>query len=79
VTGTRLRVDWVRCGGHLSCADLLPELIGVDEWGYPVPAPGPVPPDLLRLARRARSDCPRLALRLTPGDGADARRVPSGT
>jgi ferredoxin len=45
-------------------AELLPELVTLDEWGYPVIAPGPVPPVLDRDARRAVSACPALALRL---------------
>ena len=61
-----LTVDWIRCDGHGVCAEILPELISLDDWGYPVIA-GPVRPDRLRLAERARASCPALALRLTPG------------
>ena len=38
--GTRLHVDWTRCDGHGSCAELLPELLTVDEWGFPVSRSG---------------------------------------
>lgn len=31
-----LHVDWTRCDGHGTCADLLPELITRDDWGFPV-------------------------------------------
>ncbi len=52
------------------CAELLPELLARDEWGYPLPrdgAPEPtVPPNLSAPARRAVTHCPRLALRLRP-------------
>jgi ferredoxin len=44
------------------CAELLPEMISLDPWGYPIIAPGYVPDDLLPLARRAVSACPTLAL-----------------
>jgi ferredoxin len=60
----RLQVNPIACTGHGSCADLLPELVALDEWGYPLLARGPVPPELARRARRAVRDCPALALRL---------------
>ncbi len=59
-----LVVDWRRCDGNGVCAELLPELIGRDDWGYPVIASGPVPAELHRLAVRARAACPALALSL---------------
>jgi ferredoxin len=40
----------------------LPDLITLDEWGYPILADGPIPPDLAKDARGAVSLCPRLAL-----------------
>ena len=58
-----LQVDPIACTGHGLCADLLPELIELDEWGYPILADG-VPPDLVAHARRAVNACPALALRL---------------
>ncbi|MFN8036169.1 MAG: ferredoxin [Acidimicrobiia bacterium] len=60
----RLRVDPIRCDGAGLCAELLPELIRLDDWGYPVVTPAAVPPELLDLARRAVRACPVLALRL---------------
>jgi ferredoxin len=65
-----LRVNPIACSGHGACAELLPELITVDEWGYPVIDGAPVPARLRRQARRAVTDCPALALRLA----ADPRR-----
>lgn len=62
----RLRVDWPECKAHGVCAEVLPELIELDEWGFPVIAPGDVPGDLSDLAQRAVTSCPTLALRLTP-------------
>ncbi|MBN0043660.1 ferredoxin [Streptomyces actuosus] len=63
--GTRtLRVDRIACTGRGLCAELLPELIALDEWGYPVVADPTVPGRLRGHARRAVAACPRLALRL---------------
>ena len=61
---TRLRVNPIACSGHGVCAELLPELISLDEWGYPVLADAGVPSGLARAARRTVSDCPALALSL---------------
>ncbi|MFE1921067.1 ferredoxin [Streptomyces asoensis] len=58
-----LRVDRIACTGQGLCGELLPELIDLDEWGYPV-IKDPTVPDRLRVhARRAVAACPRLALR----------------
>jgi len=43
---------------------LLPELIRLDPWGYPILASAQVPADLEPLARRAVKSCPTLALLL---------------
>ena len=61
----KLSVNPVACAGHGVCAELLPELIGLDEWGYPLIADADVPVRLLRQARRTVTDCPALALLLT--------------
>ena len=66
MSGQRLRVDWAACDAHGLCAVWAPELIGRDEWGYPVIAPGEVPDDLLPEAREAVRACPALALALRP-------------
>ena len=60
----RLRVNPILCSGHGLCAELLPEQIDLDEWGYPLLSDQPVPKGLRPLARRAVSDCPVLALML---------------
>jgi ferredoxin len=62
--GSRLRVDPVACSGHGLCAELLPERITLDEWGYPVVSAEPIDPALEAHARRAVTDCPALALLL---------------
>ena len=61
-----LGIDRTRCDGHRLCAELFPERILLDDWGYPIIAPGPVPTDLLDHARRAVAACPVLALKLRP-------------
>jgi ferredoxin len=61
----QLTVNPIACSGHGLCAELLPELVAADEWGYPVIDDRPVPARLARQARRAVTDCPALALLLT--------------
>jgi len=60
----RLAVDWIRCDARGLCAELLPEWISLDEWGYPIVDPRPVPEHLMPHARRAVDACPTLALLL---------------
>jgi NADH:ubiquinone oxidoreductase subunit F (NADH-binding)/ferredoxin len=62
---TRLKVDWTRCSGHGLCARLVPELIELDEHGYPDFLDVPVPFWLTKDARQAVEMCPALALTLT--------------
>jgi len=62
----KIRINPIACSGHGVCAELLPELVTLDEWGYPVVADQPVPVRLEREARRAVTGCPALALLLTP-------------
>ncbi len=61
---SRITVDRIRCDGRGVCAELFPEVIGLDDWGYPMVAPGDVPAHLMPLARQAVSSCPVMALRL---------------
>jgi len=44
------------------CAELLPERITLDDWGYPILDGRPIPPELEAHARRAADACPTLAL-----------------
>lgn len=60
----RLRVDPAACSGHGLCAELLPERITLDEWGYPIVSAEPIPAALRGYTRRAVTDCPALALLL---------------
>jgi ferredoxin len=63
-----LRVNPIACEAHGLCIELLPELIRSDPWGYPLIRPGPVPDQLLPLAKRAVAACPTLALLLSSDD-----------
>jgi ferredoxin len=77
-----IAIDPIACDGHGLCAELLPELVELDDWGYPIVAPGSVPPHLVDHARRAVTYCPVLAFRLRPTANAEARAkagVPRGS
>jgi len=63
-SGKILQVDPISCAGHGVCAELLPEWIRLDDWGYPVLRREQVPKHLLARARWAAANCPALALRL---------------
>ena len=72
MASTRLHIDWTACDGRGLCAELLPRLIGRDEWGYPVALKGgvaarsdiPIGATDLEAADEAVSLCPLVALRL---------------
>ena len=71
-----LRVNPIACEAHGLCAELLPERIALDDWGYPILADGDLPASLVEHARRAAEACPTLALILEEGGsgpGASAR------
>ncbi len=77
----RIDVDPIKCEAHGLCAELLPERITLDEWGYPLIEGTPIPAALESLARRTVNACPTLALRLRSvpdlnlrPQGEDARR-----
>jgi ferredoxin len=65
-----IRVDPILCDGHGQCAELLPERIELDEWGYPIVSDAPIPASLEADAHRAVIMCPRLAL------AVERRRAP---
>ncbi|MBA3841494.1 MAG: ferredoxin [Actinobacteria bacterium] len=66
-----LRLDPIACDGHGLCAELFPERIRLDDWGFPIVDQRSIPPALEEHARRAVADCPKIALRLVT-----ARTVP---
>jgi ferredoxin len=61
----RLRVNMIECEAHGVCAELFPEWVSLDEWGYPIIDADVIPHALLAHARRAVQNCPKLALILT--------------
>jgi len=62
--GWRLRWDPIRCGAHGYCAEILPERITLDDWGFPIISSEAIGSDLEDHARRAVDRCPLLALKL---------------
>ncbi|MFG2134260.1 ferredoxin [Streptomyces sp. NPDC048751] len=63
-TAQHIDIDWTACQGHGLCAELLPDHITPDEWGYPLVDGTRVPARAVERARRAAADCPALAIRL---------------
>jgi ferredoxin len=57
-----LEVDRIACDGHGLCAELFPERVSLDEWGYPIVDSQPISKGLEQHARRAVAECPALAL-----------------
>jgi ferredoxin len=57
-----LHVNPIACVGHGVCAELLPEVVELDRWGYPILVSAAIPRPLLNHARRAVQACPTLAL-----------------
>jgi ferredoxin len=69
-----LDVNPIACVGHGLCAELFPEWIELDDWGYPIVDGGPIPEELMVHARRAAAACPKLALALRARAAADGAR-----
>jgi ferredoxin len=84
---SQLRVNPIACDAHGLCAELFPERVRLDDWGYPIIDPRPIPRALKPHAKRAVDTCPTLALMLTAaepfeaehrrGSTAAKRRVPA--
>jgi ferredoxin len=64
-----IRVNPIACDGSGLCAELLPERIRLDEWGYPIVDSRPLTPELEGHAGRAVGVCPTLALLLAKNRG----------
>ena len=62
-----LVIDPILCDGHGVCAELFPERVVMDHWGYPIIDKEEIPTGLAEHARRAVAACPRLALHLVEG------------
>lgn len=71
---TRLRLNPIACEAHGLCAELFPERITLDEWGYPIIDERPIPDHLLDHARRAAAACPTMALLLEKAEVAEHTR-----
>ena len=71
---SRLRVNPIACDGHGLCAELFPERVALDDWGYPMVDGSPIPRSLEQHARRAVDACPVLALRLEQDATARVRQ-----
>lgn len=75
-------VDRIRCDGYGLCAEMLPELISLDDWGYPILRRGAIHDDLEVLARRTVEACPVLALRIVQREASasstDSRHTGGG-
>ena len=79
----RLKVDFIACDGRGLCAELLPELIVLDDWGFPIVSDQPIPDRLRPDVRVAMQACPLLALSTAPSGrqhagGVLAERVTRG-
>jgi ferredoxin len=64
----RLKVNPITCEAHGMCAEVLPEWITLDDWGYPIIDERPLPPELTALAKRAAEACPTFALLIARDD-----------
>jgi len=64
MSAKRIVVDPIACDGHGLCAELFPERITLDDWGYPIVDPRPLSAEELEHARRAVDACPVMALKL---------------
>ena len=61
----RIRVNPISCKAHGVCAEMLPEWIELEEWGYPILDGEELPSQRIAHAKRAARSCPTLALAVT--------------
>ncbi|MFI0487329.1 ferredoxin [Actinomadura sp. 9N215] len=74
-TEGRVAIDWSRCDGHGLCAYLVPELIQLDRYGFPVVLGTDIPSWMEKDVQKAVAMCPALALRVVAGvPGVPSRR-----
>ena len=69
----RIRVNPIACEAHGLCAELFPERISLDDWGYPIVDPRPIPRELAAHGEEAVAACPVLALKLMATEVARSR------
>ena len=73
----QLKIDWIRCDGRGLCSEILPELLALDPWGYPVARSGAglgtkliaIPAAMEAHADLAIASCPKLAIIKLPEGG----------
>jgi ferredoxin len=70
VSGLRITIDPVACEAYGYCAELLPEAITLDEWGYPMIDDRPLGAEFKGLAKRAVRDCPKRAITVREKKGS---------
>ena len=58
----RVRVNPIACEAHGMCAELLPERITLDEWGYPLSTSTPLHGAQVEHAQPRGTACPTFAL-----------------
>lgn len=76
-----LHIDWTRCDGRGLCAELLPSVLGRDDWGYPLAQQARngdrtnivITPSDVEAASDAVHLCPKLALSLSPQQATTRR------
>lgn len=69
----RIKLDRTMCDGFGKCAEYLPTLISLDEWGYAtLLGTGEVKDDLEQDAQRAILDCPLHAITRIDEESQDA-------
>jgi ferredoxin len=74
----RVRVNPITCEAHGMCAELLPERIALDDWGYPIIDERPLDRELLAHAKRAAQACPTFALLVErKSDSGDLTAAPA--
>lgn len=78
--GFTLRVNPILCDGYGHCAELAPDLVHLDEWGYPITSATLEPLSnlaALESARYAVRGCPRQALNIERASDASRRSPPT--
>lgn len=73
----RLRINPIACDAHGLCAELFPEGISLDDWGYAIVGDAPIPRNLEPHAKRAVAACPALALALVDAPEKAPARGPA--
>jgi NADH:ubiquinone oxidoreductase subunit F (NADH-binding)/ferredoxin len=63
-----LEVDWTRCAAHGLCGQVAPDIVRMDQNGFPIIADADLPFRLTSQAREAVDKCPALALRLSESE-----------